>query len=160
MARVYLETSFFSACVWDRQDARSIVAQSESRRWWVQERHLHELCLSAEVLRELSDESFQHRDDALVLTAACVRLPITDEVRGLAKILVREKAMPGPAEEGDAVHAAAAVVHRCAYLLTWNVKHLANPNKVMHLRSLCTRVGFVVPDLVTPEFLWTSSEED
>ena len=49
MAKVYLETSFFSACVWDRQDPRSLARQDESRRWWAQQRHLHELKISAEV---------------------------------------------------------------------------------------------------------------
>jgi hypothetical protein len=34
MAKVYLETSFFSACVWDRKDAMSIARQDESRRRW------------------------------------------------------------------------------------------------------------------------------
>jgi predicted nucleic acid-binding protein len=160
MAQVYLETSFFSACVWNRQDARSIAWQSESRRWWVQQRHHHELCISAEVIRELSDDSFQNRDEALALTVECLRLPITEDVRGLAMILIREKAMPGPAEEGDALHLAASVVHRCEYLVTWNVKHLANPRKVMHLRTLCRRAGYAVPDLVTPEYLWSMDEDE
>ncbi|MFH1109089.1 MAG: hypothetical protein V1790_07840 [Planctomycetota bacterium] len=158
MARVYLETSFFSACVWNRTDAKSVASQSESRRWWVQQRHLHELFVSPEVIRELSHETFTNRDDALALIVDCVRLDVTEEVRGLAKILVREKVMPGPAEEGDAVHVAAAIVHRCEYLLTWNVKHMANPNKLTHLRNVCRRVGFAVPDLVTPEYLWNLDE--
>lgn len=97
-------------------------------------------------------------DDALALVVDCVRLDITEEVRGLAKILVREKVMPGPAEEGDAVHVAAAIVHRCEYLITWNVKHMANPNKLAHLRNVCRRVGFAVPDLVAPEYLWDLDE--
>ena len=158
MGRVYLETSFFSACVWNRTDAKSVASQSEGRRWWVQQRHLHELCISPEVIRELSDETFANRDEALALIVDCVRLDITDEVRGLAKILVREKVMPGPAEEGNAVHVAACVVHGCEYLLTWNVKHMANPNKVRHLRNVCRRVGFAVSELVTPEYLWYLDE--
>ena len=160
MARVYLETSFFSACVWNRRDARSVVAQSESRRWWVQQRHLHELCVSAEVVRELADETFQNRADALALTVGCTHLALTDDVRGLAKLLVRDKAMPGPAEEGDAIHVAAAVAHRCDFLLTWNVKHLANPNKTTHLRRVCLRAGFAVPELLTPAHLWSINDED
>lgn len=39
------------------------------------------------------------------------------------------------------MHVAAAIVHQCEYLLTWNVKHLANPRKTLHLRNLCRRVG-------------------
>lgn len=92
------------------------------------------------------------------MVADCRRLDITEEVRGLAKILVGEKVMPGPAEEGDAVHVATAIVHRCDYLLTWNVKHLANPNKLTHLRNVCRRVGFAMPDFVTSEYLWMSDD--
>lgn len=159
MAKVYLETSFFSACVGERRDARSLASQLESRRWWVQQRHLHELVISPEVIRELSNETFQNRDDALALTAECVRLDIIDEVRGLAKILVREKVMPGPAETGDAVHVATAIVHQCEYLLTWNVKHLANPKKKIHLGMVCLKSGVLPPEIVTPEILWVLDEQ-
>ena len=160
MARVYLETSFFSACVWNRTDPRSLAAKSESRRWWVQQRMHYDLCISSEVLRELSDITFHNRMDALQLTVDCVVLDLTNDVRGLAKLLVREKVMPGPENAGDAVHVAAAIAHRCDFLLTWNVKHLANPNKVAHLRTVCRRAGYAVPELVTPDFLWNLEEEE
>jgi predicted nucleic acid-binding protein len=158
MAKVYLETSFFSACVWDRPDPRSLARQDESRRWWVQQRRLHELLISEEVIRELSDARFRNRKDALALTAEAVQLPLTDEVLGLARVLVRERVMPGPAQQGDAMHVAISVVHGIDYLLTWNVRHLANPNKLAHLRTVCLRAGYVVPNLVTPEALWTEEE--
>jgi hypothetical protein len=114
--------------------------------------------MSPEVIRELSDETFENREDALLLTLGCGRLDITDEVRGLAKILVREKVMPGPADTGDALHVAAAVVNQCEYLLTWNVKHMANPNKKMHLGKVCLKLGLVPPEIVTPDSLWTLDE--
>jgi len=69
MARVYLETSFFSACVSDRTDPKSVVRRDESRRWWVQQRGLHEPFVSAEVMRELSVATYPHREEALALTA-------------------------------------------------------------------------------------------
>jgi len=53
---------------------------------------------------------------------------------------------------------ATAIAHRCDYLVTWNVKHIANPNKLTHLRNVCRRVGFAVPDIVTPEYLWVSDD--
>lgn len=155
MAKVYLETSFFSACVWDRNDAKSLARRDESRRWWVQQRRLHELCLSAEVLRELAEPSFRNKDDALALTAGVTELSLNAEVVGFAKILVRERVMPGPAEEGDSIHVAAATVHTVEYLLSWNVKHLANLNKVKHLREVCRRAGYVPPTILTPDLLWT-----
>ena len=159
MARVYLETSFFSACVSDRTDPRSIVRRDESRRWWVQQRLLHKLFISAEVMRELSAPAYPHGDEALALTAETEVLRLDEEAHGLAKILVREKAMPGPEESGDALHVGVAIVQRMDVVLSWNVKHLANRNKVTHLREVCRRVGYVPPDLVTPDAFWETEGE-
>jgi hypothetical protein len=153
MARVYLETSF-SACVAGRTDAASIFRRQESQRWWTVQRSGHELSLSAEVLRELSDPAFGHRDLALAMTASLNLLPLNEDVVGLAKILVREQVMPGPESSGDSVHVAVATVHSMEYLLTWNVKHLANLNKVRHLQEVCRRVGYAPPAIVTPDLLW------
>lgn len=159
MARVYLETSFFSACVSDRADPKSIYRRDESRRWWVKQRRLHSLFVSAEVFRELSAPTYPHSREALALTAATEPVDLDDEVRGLAKILVHEKAMPGPEGLGDAVHVAAATVHRMDAVLSWNVKHLANRKKVAHLREVCRRVGFVAPEILTPDVFWESEED-
>jgi hypothetical protein len=54
MARVYLETSFVSACVTDRQDAASVYRHDVSNRWWAEQRARHEVSISAEVIAELS----------------------------------------------------------------------------------------------------------
>lgn len=37
--------------------------------------------------------------------------------------------------------------------------YLANPNKIEHLQSICVRVGFVPPRIVTPELLWEGDDE-
>ena len=39
------------------------------------------------------------------------------------------------------------------YLLTWNVKHLANPNKRTHFGVICMRLNLSAPQLVTPDML-------
>src|SRR5689334_21962250 len=147
MKRVYLETSFFSACVWDRKDAKSIYRKQQSQLWWTEQRHYHHLYLSAEVLAELSDPSFRNRDEALELATELELLTLNEDVLGLAKILVREKVMPGPEDGGDAIHVAAATVFGIDFLVTWNQLHLANRNKVPHLREVCRRVGYVPPDI-------------
>jgi hypothetical protein len=157
MKRVYLETSFFSACVWDRKDPKSIYRKQQSQLWWVEQRHLHRLFLSAEVLTELSDPSFRNRDEALELATEAELLSLNDDVLGLAKIFVREKVMPSPEDGGDAIHVAAATVFGMDFLVTWNQLHLANRNKVPHLREVCRRAGYVPPDITTPEGIWIVS---
>lgn len=65
-----------------------------------------------------------------------------------------------PPSAVDAVHVAAAVFHQMEYLLTWNVKHLANPNKRMHLSRVCLRVGMAPPEIVTPSNLWEQDDDN
>ena len=153
MARVYLETSFVSACVTARDDTASAYRRQVSTTWWKEQRVRHELFVSQEVLAELSHPAFLQGSDATSLIHGVAVLPIIEEVRGLARILVREKVMPGPAA-GDAIHVAISTVHRMEYVLTWNVRHLANANKLEHLRVICRRVGYISPQIVTPDILW------
>lgn len=41
------------------------------------------------------------------------------------------------------------------YLLTWNVRHLANPNKVEHITVINRRLGLFSPVIISPDGLWT-----
>lgn len=51
------------------------------------------------------------------------------------------------------MHVALATLHECEHLLSWNVRHLANINKAAHLRKVCARLGYVAPNIITPEVL-------
>lgn len=62
--------------------------------------------------------------------------------------------MPGPTREGDAIRIAAALVHRIDYLVTWNQQHLANPNKRTHLQVVCARLGYLLPEITTPDMMF------
>ncbi|MCK6483433.1 MAG: hypothetical protein L6R00_04770 [Phycisphaerae bacterium] len=55
---------------------------------------------------------------------------------------------------GDATHLAVACVQEVDFLLTWNIRHLANPNKLDHLTIINRRLGLLTPQIVTPEMLW------
>ncbi len=155
MAHVYLETSFVSACVTDRDDTASNYRRETSVEWWRLHASLHELSVSAEVTAELSQPGFRRSAEALAWIANIPSLDIDDDVIGVAEVFVRERVMPGPVA-GDALHIAVASVHRMDYVLSWNVRHLANPNKLQHLRVVCRRLGLVPPSIVTPDMLWTA----
>lgn len=66
--------------------------------------------------------------------------------------------MPSPVA-GDALHIPVATVHGVELVLSWNVRHLANPNKLAHLRTVCGRAGLVAPQIVTPDLLWETDDE-
>jgi hypothetical protein len=73
--------------------------------------------------------------------------------------MVKEKVMPAPSVAGDAVHVAVATIYRMDYILTWNVRHLANPNKRIHFGVICMRLGLVPPQIVTPDMLQEIDDE-
>jgi predicted nucleic acid-binding protein len=158
VATVYLETSFISACVTTRSDIASAYRRQISQEWWQTQASRHVLNISQEVVTELSSPRYPRRDEALALIQSIPLLAVTDDVLGLAAILVRQKVMPAPVA-GDAIHIATAAIHGIEYVLSWNVRHLANPNKLTHLRAVCLRVGLVPPQIVTPDLLWESSDE-
>jgi predicted nucleic acid-binding protein len=116
------------------------------------------LFIAAEVVRELQNPGFSEREAALRMIRSLNLLEHTPEAIDLAEVLVAEKVMPAPAIAGDALHVATAAVHRMDYILSWNVRHLANPNKRMHLAVICMRLNLSAPQLVTPDLLWEVSD--
>jgi hypothetical protein len=159
MAKVYLETSFFSACVSTRTSDKVAGWRASSLEWWQTQASRFELFISPEVFRELSAPEFPNRVAALKMLEGLNVLQLSADAQTLAALLVSERIMPGPAVEGDALHVAVATLHRMDYLLTWNVKHLANPNKRTHFAMFCMRLGLPVPQLVTPDLLPGDDDE-
>jgi hypothetical protein len=117
------------------------------------------LFVSGEVVRELTSPEFPNGNAALAMLQGLAFLDTTSEVESLASLLVEERVMPAPAVSGDAIHVAAATVHRMDYILTWNVKHLANPNKRTHFGVICMRLGLAAPQIVTPDMLQEADDE-
>ena len=77
---------------------------------------------------------------------------LVGEVYEIVNIYITRKLMPRDIL-GDALHLALASYHKCDYLLTWNCKHLANPNKFQHIRIVNTALGLYVPVITTPNQL-------
>jgi hypothetical protein len=162
VAKVYLETSFFSECVTIRTGAIDLGRRATSLNWWQTQAKAFELFISDEVIRELSDPDFPDtvREPALAMMSGLAAVALGPEVGILADLLVRERVMPGPSVAGDAIHVAAAVIHQMDYLLTWNQKHLANPNKRTHLAVICARLNLAAPQIVTPDLLIVENDDE
>ena len=82
------------------------------------------------------------------------RLPYADEIDAIVAVYFSNKVMPLESGGGDAHHLALASFHRCDMLATWNCKHIANPNKIAHIRLINTSLGLATPQLLTPFELW------
>ena len=80
-------------------------------------------------------------------------LPVTQTVVELAEAFVVPGGIPSVAA-ADSVHVASAVLHRCDYLLTWNMRHIANAQIRRRLEMIMERNGYAKPTICTPEELF------
>jgi hypothetical protein len=71
------------------------------------------------------------------------------QITEIVETYVKHKLMPARPPE-DAWHLALASFHDCDLIVTWNCRHLANPNKARHIGRINTLLGLSVPRLVTP----------
>ena len=96
-----------------------------------------EVYLSSVVFDEIDECSPQGRG-ALLNHVAEIRfnsLTITDSVNALARMIIDKKVLP-PKSERDSYHIAAAIIAGCDYIVSWNMKHMANVKinkKVRHI---------------------------
>jgi hypothetical protein len=157
--KVYLETSFFSACVSTRTSDKSKGWRASSLEWWQIQARRFELFISPTVAYELSSRDFPAGEKALAMPQGLRLLTQTTDVIALAELLVKERVMPKPPDGGDALHVATATLHRMDYVLTWNIRHMANPNKRTHFGVICMRLGLTPPMFVTPDFIQESDDD-
>jgi hypothetical protein len=128
---IYIETTIPSLYFDERTDAKTVARREWTRDWWDNYRRNYDLLTGARLLEEVKI------------------LRVTEAVAQAVEVYVQRHVMPrDPA--GDAAHLALASVYKCDYLLTWNCAHLANANKLGHIRRVNALLGLPVPQLVTP----------
>ena len=74
------------------------------------------------------------------------------EALELAEELVKAGALPAKAFE-DALHIAIAADQRIPYLLTWNLRYMANATMRPLIEAVCASKGYKAPIMCTPEEL-------
>ena len=150
MTTAYIETSIPSFYFTGRTDPLSISRQHWTRQWWSTIGDSFDRFSSPAVVAELSRGS---REDLKIprigLVADLEMLEINTDVLKIARIYVERLLMPDDAE-GDALHLAIASYHNMDVLLTWNCKHLANPNKFGHIDKVNGQLGLAMPLITTP----------
>lgn len=154
---VYIETTVPSAFVSTRTDPGSLHRRNESRQWWREQLSRYEPFISENVLLELEQGDWPGQKESIQLVEALPQLIIDADVLSVAERYIAEKLVPSNLG-GDATHLAAAAVHEMDFLLTWNIRHLANPNKLDHLTVINRRLGLLSPVIVTPEMLWLEAQ--
>jgi predicted nucleic acid-binding protein len=150
--RIYVETSIPSAYYTSRTAPDMVQRRDITRRWWREAIESCELVCSAAVVRELVNGTSRHVHARLTLIGSLEFLRVTDAAMETAELYVRHRIMPADPHE-DALHLALASHHKCDAVVTWNCRHLANPNKFNQIRRINVNAGLFVPAIVTPQQL-------
>jgi predicted nucleic acid-binding protein len=147
--RVYIETTIPSFYYEVRTEPEMIARRNWTRTWWDHRRHAYLLVTSEAVIDELQAGTFPNQDQALALLADIRLVPVEPAIVEVVETYIARLVMPRD-PTGDALHLALASYHKCDFLLTWNVQHLANANKFAHIRRVNALLGLFTPALVTP----------
>jgi predicted nucleic acid-binding protein len=145
----YIETTIPNFYYDLRSSEAVTTRRTWTREWWDSARHSFDLVTGQEVLLELSAGTSPLVPLRLGLLNDLPVLPITGAVNETVQTYIKHRLMPGR-RSGDAIHVALASHHGCDLILTWNCRHLANPNKFAHLGHLNRLLGLRVPEIVTP----------
>jgi predicted nucleic acid-binding protein len=155
---VYIETSIPSYYYESRPGVKFAAWREITREWWKTYRHFYQVVTSDAVFVELTEGDHPHKQQKLSLLDEIEfidHVPVLDDI---VTAYVENKLVPEDAG-GDAYHLAIASYYEIEFLLTWNCRHLANPNKFKHLRVINSRLKLHTPILCTPEQLMTDYQE-
>lgn len=147
--RVYIETTIPSFFHTLRTDAESVARMHWTRQWWSEYAPQFELLTSPAVILELQRGSTEKTTERLKLVSDLRLLEINDAVERIVAAYIDRRVMPND-PGGDALHLAIASYYRLDVLLTWNCRHLANPNKIQSIRVVNGELGLPMPLLTTP----------
>ena len=147
--RVYIETTIPSLYHTLRTDPESVSRMHWTRQWWAEFGPQFELLTSPAVILELRQGSTEKTEERLELISAFDLLDITDDVEQIVATYIERLVMPSD-PGGDALHLAITSYHGLDVLLTWNCRHLANPNKMEHIRAVNRELGLAMPLITTP----------
>jgi predicted nucleic acid-binding protein len=156
--QIYVETTIPSFYYTFRTDPEAIARRNWTRTWWSTVARSFTLVTSLAVIAEIQRGTSAATHERLSLLRDLPLLDINEEVEEITRIYIEKKAVPRD-PVGDALHLALATYHRVDVLLTWNCRHLANPNKLEHIRIINYHLGFGMPLLTTP-LNYLGGEED
>jgi len=157
--KVYIETSIPSFYFTKRESPDAIARKNWTRQWWKEYSPKFTLLTSAAVIYELSQGKNDITVNRVDLLKELELLEIVEEVEELTSIYIEKQVMPND-PVGDALHLALASFHKVDVLLTWNCRHIANPNKFNYIKMINYALGFPTPILTTPMNYLTGGNDD
>ncbi len=151
-SKVYVETTVVSYLVASPTlDLIQAAHQEITRQWW-SGRNRFDLFVSRVVAAEARRGDTKAANRRLKALRGIPRLAGGRRGAKLADALIQDGTLP-PKAVVDAVHVSIAAVNGIDYLLTWNLRHLANAIIRGKIEEAVRRAGFVPPVICTPEEL-------
>ena len=149
---VYVETTIVSYLVAGATtDVVQAAHQRVTRDWWTA-RDRFDLFVSAAVIAEARRGNPAAAARRLGAISGIPQLSAGRQVGVLVEALLSAGVLPARARV-DAVHVGIAAVHGVDYLLTWNLRHLANAALRGKIDEACRVAGLIPPIICTPEEL-------
>jgi hypothetical protein len=146
---IYIETTIPSYYFNTRKDAELQVLSKWTREWWDNLRQNYELVSSSAVIDELRDGEHPFQREKIALMRDVKLLAYVDQISEIVNAYIARKVMPND-PRGDALHLAYASFYKCDILLSWNCRHIVNPNKAEHIEKMNAEMHLHIPRLLTP----------
>jgi len=151
-SKVYIETTIVSYLVASpTKDLIQSAHQEITRQWWAG-RTRFDLFVSRVVGAEARRGDVRAAARRVAALRGIPRLALRGEAVRLADDILGQGALPAKARV-DALHVGVAATHGIDYLLTWNLRHLANATIRGKIEQAVRDAGLVPPIICTPEEL-------
>ena len=131
------------------RDLRVTANQLSTREWWDVHRPNFDLFVSQFVIDECCQGDPEAAEERRFYLENIPVLDANSEVEKLAEVISDVLQIPAKARI-DAFHIAMASVHGIQFLLTWNCKHIANPEHRPKIERACRDRGMEPPLICTP----------
>jgi predicted nucleic acid-binding protein len=150
--KIYLDTSVISHL----DQPEKVVEQEYSLKLWnyILEGSF-EVFLSGVVFEEIRKCKNIEKSDRLldfIEQINYLQVPLTYNVVSIAELIIKEKILPR-SSYNDCRHIAAAISMDCDFLLSWNLKHLANYTTNDNVRNIITHDKYHKLSIISPKTL-------
>ena len=155
---VYIETSIISYLTSRvSQNLIGAARQQLTQAWW-DTRLNYDLYISEVVYRECAAGDPNAAKKRLDAIEGLTFLRVTTKAKEISKALITRGIIPVKAAK-DALPISIAMVHAMDFLLTWNCKHIANPEIQKRIALYLEEQGLFLPFICTPDELLGADDE-
>jgi hypothetical protein len=148
--KVYVETSIFSALVGrPTRNVELAGRQQSTRNWWQTDADSFLLFASEIVQLEAREGDREMAKRRLEYISTIPRLSNTGESEWIAETILNAGILPTKAKT-DALHVGIATAHSLNYVVSWNLRHLANAPIYQRVSRHLVALGYNPPVICTP----------